>query len=77
MEFMEHHQRITKADRFAEQVAEFVPRNLTRAETLDGGAFGDGGHVVHPKAPSIAASISAIVNGCPLTLFSGFASTRY
>jgi len=30
-----------------------------------------------PKMPSIAAPISAMVNGWPLTLLSGRASTRY
>src|SRR3989344_7878452 len=38
---------------------------------------GDGGHLVHQRAPSIAASISAMVKGWPDTLFTGFASTRY
>src|SRR6185312_9132512 len=32
---------------------------------------------LHPKASPIAASISAILKGCPETLFTGRASTRY
>ena len=37
----------------------------------------DFGHLVHDRFSSITAAISAMVNGWPETLFTGFASTRY